>query len=117
MRIPFKDNMEVARKVLTQVQKIGVTPELAKQCDIQAYANGREQGFHIRICTKEGIWGVSFSEYRRSDSIVVYSSRKSAVFSMQGNCPDEDTYNQARFFKPGEYEKAAKFIVKFIEGK
>lgn len=76
---------------------------------VESYSNGREQGMTIgHISGKK----ISFSEYRRSDSIVVYIGSN---FSMQGNVPPESIYQAATHFGFGEYDKAATFIVEAMQ--
>ena len=66
---------------------------------VEPYVNGREQGFSISITTDKK---VAFSECRNSDSIVVYFG-KFVNFSMQGNTPDEKTYQNRKSFNHNEY--------------
>lgn len=82
--------------------------EKAYKLHVEAYVNGREQGFCLNNYTSNR--KVSFSEDRRSDSIVVYFGFGND-FSMQGNVPSEEVYRKsAKDFKYNEYEKAAQFI-------
>lgn len=77
---------------------------------VQSYANCREQGFCLHLDTDHT---VAFAEWRRSDEIVVYfGGRKD--FDMNTNIPSEEAFENARFFNPHEYEKAAKFIMKYL---
>ena len=59
------------------------------------YSNGRENGYHLT--TFDVSRSVSFSEFRNTDQIVVYTGR-TIDFSMQGNVPSEDVYNNKKFF-------------------
>ncbi len=117
MRIPFKENMAVAQKILARVQRIGLPKELAERGSVEAYSNGREQGYHINVREKGGFRGVSFSENRNSDSIVIYFANECTDFSMQGNVPDEKVYRNATYMNPGDYDGAARFIIDFLLGK
>jgi hypothetical protein len=93
--------------------------ELDKHGDftLQAYSNGREQGFHLKHYHEDhpDDWkAVSFSEDRRSDNIVVYWGTPNQ-FSMQGNIIDDDGYrNQAEYFTCEAYDDAARFILNFF---
>ena len=83
-----------------------------KELYLQTYSNCREQGYclwNIKAGKK-----VSFSEYRNSDSIVVYSD-DTIAFSMQGNTPSEEAYERKLFFDYNEYYKAAEWIVAYLE--
>ena len=119
MSIRFKSNFVVAKKVLAQVNK-KISKDVAKDCSIEVYANGEEQGYcifstHIRKNTKE-IYSplrVSFSEYRNSDDIVIYAGN-SYDFKPSGNIPNENVYRQGKFFRYGDNENAAQFIVNFL---
>ena len=84
---------------------------LAKDIVIQPYVNCREQGFSVRRFAFDV--QVSFSEYRKSDDIVVYSGKRNE-FSMQGNVPDDEVYKGAKFFPCLDVKAAAEFIVKFL---
>lgn len=72
---------------------------------IDAYQNGREQGYQIWGFEDEAGCGRSFfiAEHRNVDDVVVYFGK----FSMQGL--SEDAYRHANFFKTEE--EAAKFII------
>lgn len=111
--IPLKQNLQVATAVLAVVNTILNDDDQVDRFHVEAYSNGREQGYHIRGWADdigcEGL-GISFSENRNSDHIVVYTG-KSSSFSMQGNVPQEGVYKNAKYFEYGEYYKAASFIV------
>ncbi len=97
----------VAQAVLAMVNYNLPEDDELKNSDfwVESYSNGREQGLSIGHVSGKKI---SFSEYRRSDSIVVYIGSN---FSMQGNVPPESVYQAATHFGFGEYDKAATFIV------
>jgi hypothetical protein len=111
-----------AKKVLAYVNK-HLPSRIRKQGWIEAYSNGREQGLHIKfyggVATTVSF---SFSEYRNSDDIVVYTGEQTSVmrFAMQGNVPNEEIYKNKMFFntkgnKSGE-EQAGEYIVKTVMG-
>ena len=84
---------------------------------VEMYSNGREQGYHLKVQTRAYFAGISFSENRNSDEIVVYSNvdftlKKGTFveqFSMQGNVPSDEVWRVREMFSsPVE---AAKFIV------
>ena len=118
--IRFKENFVVAKKVLAQVNK-KIGKEVAKNCTVEAYANGREQGFSIvqDSVPQKGKWEpqrVCFSENRNSDDIVVYAGKTNG-FDISSNIPGEEIYKQRVFFGPKEIDKTAQFIVDFFTKK
>jgi len=106
MSIKFHDNFIIAKKVLNAVNKL-MPKELQKDCIVEAYANGREQGYNILCIIAFPYLQVSFSGNRNSDDIVVYSGKN---FDLYGNIAGND--ENRNFFKPNEFENAAKFIIK-----
>lgn len=104
--LKFCQNMAVANAVLAVVNCAEEMPEFY----VEAYSNGREQGYHIKGWVDGQHVGMSFSEYRNTDSIVVYLGG-STDFSMHGNSPDEKAWKAARHFKPGRYDLAAEYIL------
>lgn len=120
MAIKFHTNMIVAKKVLDAVNK-KMSKDVAKDCNVEAYANGREQGYSIVGLFFNGDKGVKckrvcFSENRNSDMIVVYHG-ENHDFDVSSNIPNGDTYHNRKFFEPGNYDGAANFIVGFISEK
>ena len=116
MTLKLSENLKVAQKVLAAVNKILREKKIKTEYSrVETYCNGREQGYCIRVFGTS-TWGVSisFSEYRSSDAIVVYSSEEH-YFSMQGNVPDDEAYKNAKFFYGGEFDKAAKHIVALLK--
>lgn len=116
MTLKLSENLKVAQKVLAAVNRILREKKIKTEYSrVETYCNGREQGYCIRVFGTS-TWGVSisFSEYRSSDAIVVYSSEEHS-FSMQGNVPDDEAYNNAKFFNCGEFDKAAKHIVALLK--
>ena len=85
---------------------------------VEAYSNGREQGFCLVNCDKEV--KIAFSENRNSDDLVVYVGKSSHFdgvgFDMQGNVPNEGVYANKKFFRYDQLDKAADFISKTIGG-
>lgn len=112
IKIPLKSYMLVAQKVLNEVQEIGISKKIAENCYIEAYCNGREQGYCLHFRNpKHKIVSIMFSEYRRSDNIVVYVDYDSPTIN---NIPSEESYHEANMFEHGKYKKAAKFILKTL---
>jgi len=105
---------ETAQKVLEHISKM-VSKEIEKDFVVKMYANGREQGYHIQHYGRK-IRGVSFSEYRNTDQIVVYFGL-AQNFSANGHVPDAKTYEKKEFFGNNKHKKAAEFIVNFLTSK
>jgi hypothetical protein len=83
-------------------------------CWTESYQNGREQGCSIYYCNhaKERVEtrNVSISENRNSDNIVVYFDNH----AFQGM--DEQSYKNAKYFKPGQYNEVIKYCVDYLVG-
>jgi len=121
MSIAWNKNLVVAKNVLILVNKY-MSKELQKDCTVEAYSNGREQGYSIICWSSENVvkmLRVCFSEYRNSDDIVVYCGKHSD-FSMAGNVPNDEVYANKKFFKISKLDKvkqahdAAMFIISFF---
>ena len=89
-----------------------ISEDDSSECYLQAYANGREHGFHI-----VGRAGrCSFAGNRNSDSIVVYCAKSSREFSAQGNVPSDKAYDNGTYFAPSAEFEAAVFILQYVTG-
>jgi len=108
MKIPFTGSFKVAQKLLKEINK-RASKNVAKTYWVENYENGREHGFHLNGGDKI----VSFSEYRSSDSIVVYIGDK-CTFE-KGNTPSDEAYTNKQFFHPEDYNRVAKYILSIIE--
>ncbi len=99
----------VALKVNELVNKSAVS-SLLRRLDIEQsyYDNGREQGVTL-ICAETNKQ-VSFSENRNSDDIVVYYG-KPADFDESGVISEEKFRSNAKYFRYGQHEAAAKFVI------
>jgi hypothetical protein len=75
---------------------------------LEAYSNCREQGFCLKTYDKV----FCFSEYRNSDSIVVYVGHHWDFYP--ANIPSDGTFAAAKFF-PDEISAAA-FILQQLKG-
>ena len=108
----YPRNDATARKVLAEVKRWAALSTDDSYVETEAYVNCREQGFALASCDDRK---VAFSEFRRSDDIVVYfGTRKD--FDYKTNIPSDEVYESAKFFRYNQIEKAAKFIVKYLEG-
>jgi hypothetical protein len=108
----LQDNDLVDNKVLALVILDRVLPSLASRIGdlkVEAYDNGREQGYTIFTKAEKAIYkNVSFSEYRSSDDIVVYRD-----FVKPDGSFDDDAYRTRTYFHSDEngIDKAVAFIV------
>lgn len=85
-------------------------PEDDESYCVSTYQNGRESGFTITRINKDGkLSSVTFSEYRSSDSIVVYLDNR----DFQG--VSDESYKNAQFFNGrGKVGKAVEFCQKYL---
>lgn len=74
---------------------------------LETYHNGREQGFSIKFAGGE-IPTFTFSEYRNSDSMVVYAT----YGYREAGIPSDEEHRASRSFESEEL--AAEFILKEI---
>jgi hypothetical protein len=107
----YNRNDAAARKVLAIVKRLAKNSKDDSYIAVESYVNCREQGFALASHDNAK---VAFSEFRRSDDIVVYFGIRSD-FELNTNIPSEEVYESAKFFRANEHEKAARFIVKFLE--
>jgi hypothetical protein len=104
-------NDAAARKVLAIVKRLAKNSKDDSYILVEDYVNCREQGFAL---ASHDHAKVAFSEFRRSDDIVVYFGTRND-FERNTNIPSEKSYESARFFRYNQHEAAAKFIVKYLE--
>lgn len=103
-----------ADRVLSLLRKElkGVKSANDDHVSIEAWANCREQGYCIKVYSKE--WdnniAICFAQYRSSDSTVVVSG-PAREFNNQTNQPSERVWEKNnRHFKVDEDKKAAEYI-------
>lgn len=101
---------KVADAVLAVFQALYDSEE--RNFGVEPYMNGREAGWKITD------WNVNrsavFAENRNSDDIVVYVGDGFLHFTMQGNIPDEETYQKRKFFNWNDFTGAADYIYNFL---
>lgn len=114
MKIKLQGNLHVAQEVLNAVQALGVLD--SSLLWVEAYSNGREQGFAIFRATSKTMSAryIMFSESRGSDRIVIYDNGDKSP-NMQGNTPSEEAYKKATYFDCGHYTLAAQHIIGLLE--
>lgn len=95
-------DISMARKVLGRLK-------IPKVFVIEAYSNGREQGFALFLYKKK----IAFSENRNSDDLVVYVGLQNE-FDMAGNIPNERVYRIAKYFPPNKFSSGISYIQKII---
>jgi hypothetical protein len=114
MVIEESRSLKVARKVLKAVKlKLSKVkkPSNIVFCSSGCYQNGREQGYSIQAYHKgKGSYWVMFSEFRRSDDIVVYFGSPETE-SMPMQSISEKAYNNAKFFKYNNVSDAADWCI------
>ena len=110
--IAWKETFVVARKVLVTLQDkfLKEQDKFRKYLCVEAYSNGREQGFHIVGHIPGSRIGISFSQNRNGEQIVVYVGTGACDFTMQGNVPNDNVYKSAKYFPAGDYDGAARYI-------
>lgn len=108
-------NIDIANKILQRVKRVKFPKDTFW---VKVYSNCREQGFCIRGWNGVSDFYASFSENRNSDEIVVYAEsigdpdkREYEKRWDDQNRPSEDAYKAAKYFKPGDFDGAAKYIV------
>jgi hypothetical protein len=113
--MPIQKTYEKAEAVLAVFEAI-----YGDRCDAFAgtYRNGREKGFSLEIWKFDrdldewqdtcclGRYTAIFSEFRRSDNIVVYVGRTA------WDTLTDEMYADAKFFGPDAYVSAARYIWK-----
>jgi len=121
--LPYTRGIQVAMKVLAIVRNRLKGKKLGKFNSpwVEAYDNCREQGFTIQ----DSDLHICFSEYRNSDSIVVYSCVFGDTLKIDGNgraesypfptnIPTDGMWRSAKMFPYGAYNTAADYIVSRI---
>ena len=115
MKIPEHYSLKVARQV---VNKIDLPKEIAKDCWVESWSNGREQGLHISrfMSGKNGETdrAINVAQQRWEDNIMVCWGKHSD-FDYQTNQESDEVWNhQDKHFKYNEQDKAAKFIARYL---
>jgi hypothetical protein len=108
----FERTTAVADKVLAAVKQ-----ELAGQTFtvvVYPYFNGREHGWTLVVAGSGHATGVTFSEYRNSDEIVVYPGTNPFVGAQPVT---NEVYADKRFYPAGAYRRAAKFIARCLRAR
>lgn len=83
-------------------------PELS----LGMYSNGREQGYTLKNMDNDYPYRmVAFSEYRSSDTTVVYFG---TVGDFAGGLPSDKLWENARHFAYNDIHEAASFIVDYL---
>lgn len=116
-KIEVHHSLVVARKVVSALEKI-IPSKIAKDCRIKSWSNCREQGLCLeQFFTVNGTLDgrkVVFAENRNSDEIVVIHG-DNYDFDIQTNQPNDEVWSKNhKFFKPGDYNGVAKYILGII---
>lgn len=108
-----ESKLKVANNILKKIKT-----ELKKSDErfiLECYQNGRESGFYIANHLSGKF--VAFSNDRNSDKIVVYYvSNIFSTFSVAGNIPSDEAYQNRKFFNYDKTNDASKFIIEFLTG-
>jgi hypothetical protein len=80
------------------------------RCFVEAYQNGREQGYEIEVLGENHLRKVTFSEYRSSDSIIVYKGNT----AFQGL--DDAACKNSTSFKISDYSGVVKYCSQYLLG-
>jgi len=106
-------SIEVADRILAELVKARIKGRFYAI----PYFNGRERGWTvIDLLLPPDREGVTFSENRTSDHIVIYPGTNVGGYGGGTPCqPVTDAIHEARMLlQPGEYKKAAKIIVAYF---
>ena len=74
---------------------------------VYPYHNGREQGWQLINNNR----ATTFSEYRKTDQIVVYCG---STIDFENAIPSEKIYSAKTFFAYNDYVKAANFCLNYL---
>lgn len=99
-----------AREVLKHIRKNVKRSRDEDIVVVEVYENCRERGFALASCDGRK---VAFSEHRNSDDIVVYCGARKD-FEFNTNIPAERVWEQAKYFRYNEAEKAALFALSYL---
>jgi len=115
MKIPICSSLKVARKV---VSKIDLPKEIARNCILESWSNGREQGLCIQNANghPESWQKILIAEQRNSDDILVVFG-PCIDFDITTNHPSDEVWKGRMNFRYDEFDKAAQFITDKIKGK
>lgn len=109
-------NSRTQAKIVLEIIKRKLNEENDAEFIVDTYNNGRERGYVLKLysvdrewCCHTNFW-VAFSEYRNSDSVVVYTDNDYWVDEIT-----EKSYNEANFFGYGNWIECADYIVKLME--
>jgi hypothetical protein len=111
MKIPVHYSLKVARKV---VAKIDLPAKVAKDCTVESWSNGREQGLCIKRFAIPSTMSkqIVIAQQRSSDNILIVSGSQSD-FDFQTNHPSDDVWvreGARTHFLSNEVLKAARYI-------
>jgi len=106
--------MAVADKVARRVGKLMheiKRDHYSQEAYLYPYQNGREHGYVLWV--ENDLPAFLFSESRGSDQIVVYEDTE--WFCFGATAPSEEAYENKKFFRYDQIEKAAEYIVKRVK--
>ena len=104
------NSLAQAQLVLDLVLKDARIRRLNRDHLVEAYQNGREQGFAIQTWNYEthGLIAVSWAEHRNSDDIVVY------VGQGENQGLSDDAWKNSKGFRYDDHYGAAQYIIETL---
>ena len=114
-KIEVHNSLIVARKVIRALEKI-IPRTIAKECSLESWSNGREQGLCLRYYPVDSFLTKKFciSECRNSDSILVVHGSNND-FDLQTNQPSEEIYQKNRkYFDYQHFDEVARHILNIL---
>ncbi|MGG6281828.1 hypothetical protein ACQ4M3_09680 [Leptolyngbya sp. AN03gr2] len=113
-QIELHYSLEIAHNILEDIEEI-IAPELAKDCTVESFSNGREQGLFIQTYSERNYRCVGFAQQRNSDNIVIYWGVL-RDFDVTTHLPVRDeVWDRNLQFSYDEVEGAARWVVMYLE--
>ncbi len=103
-------SLRVAMRVIDALEEILEELDAPPNLTLESYQNGREQGYAVmrdytKDSPKNAVSMIMIAQQRNSDSIVCYPEVYDPMQSIS-----EEAYAHARYFSPGDYAGAARWI-------
>ena len=107
----FQSKLDIVKPILDAVIANAELIKSNNNVVIEAYCNGREQGYSLIAC---GSWKqVAFAQSRNSDFNVLYIGL-SGDFNMQGNVPNDAVYRSSMGFAPNDLTGIVDAIINYF---
>lgn len=113
MKIKLHNSLCIAKAILNRIQR---RQDLYQYRDIkgqgwaEAFSNGREQGYMLRILNNKNSSTliIAFAEYRSSDEIVIYNSASNGEGHL--NEFSDEFWDSGKFFEHGDLINTVDYI-------